>query len=166
MLARNFAHHPTPPFFLFNNLQIPPSQPSICIPFIFIKIQIPFCANSLVSHRSKTPEVTTHRSILSHPSRVPITNHKSCLFKKLPPLWPLFAAFSPLVPFIFSSLQTLFCRHRGCHPHRAAYAPLLQNTGVGLSPALSLRPLRELSVSALSFPLDPSVSQVGFCLEE
>ena len=43
----------------------------------------------------------------------PVTNHKSRLFKKLPPLAPLFAAFSPLVPFIFSTLQPLFAKQGG-----------------------------------------------------
>lgn len=62
VLTRRTAYHPTPPSFLFNNFQIPPSQPSIRIPFIFITIQIPFCANSLFSNRSKTPG-GDHRSL-------------------------------------------------------------------------------------------------------
>jgi hypothetical protein len=54
------------------------------------------------------------RLLPSHQSRV--TSHKSRVFKKLPPLCPLFAAFSPLVSFLFSNLQTLFCRPGGWHP--------------------------------------------------
>jgi hypothetical protein len=35
---------------------------------------------------------------------------------ELPPLAPLFAAFSPLDSFLFSNLQTLFCRVGGGTP--------------------------------------------------
>jgi hypothetical protein len=38
---------------------------------------------------------------------------KSRLFNRLRPLAPLFAAFSPLVSFLFSNLQPLFCRPGG-----------------------------------------------------
>ena len=42
---------------LFNNLQTPPSTPSICIPRVFIRLQIPFFATRVFSRTSESPPV-------------------------------------------------------------------------------------------------------------
>jgi hypothetical protein len=68
----------------------------------------------------------------------PSQTRNSFLIYNLPPLCPLFAAFSPLVSFLFSNLQPLFCTYRG-YPHNEIQYSLISAQ------------LSELGVSALSF---------------
>jgi hypothetical protein len=58
----------------------------------------------------------------SHLSAISLT------FNSLPPLAPLFAAFSPLVSFVFSSLQTLFADQGGA-THRFPFILLCVQGG-------------------------------------
>ena len=96
----------------FINLQIPLFPPSICNPPVISRLQTPLLATPLFSHRYKPPGVWGYFCLAVHESQV--TSHKSRPFIWLPPLCPLSALFSTLVPFVFNSLQ-----------------PLLQNTRVG-----------------------------------
>ena len=138
----------------------PSAFPSIFNALIFSELQIHFFANSLFSHRSKTPGCTGSTSL---PARLSwVTNHKSRLFKKLPSLALLFAALLPLVSFIFSSLQTLFCRPRGWgwwkfSPNRISnlqtlFFQLQQGSSVsGPQRRISNQPVTEGSFEAIRF---------------
>ena len=162
MLARHSAHHPTPPSFHFNNLQIPPSQPSIRIPFIFIKIQIPFCATSLFSHRAKTPGVTTHCAILSHPSRVTTL-----------PATASAKAGSQTTSHVFSRSCRLFgLSLQRFHPSfplfSAAYRHFSADTGGATPSCSSRRPYRVLVTRRSHFFFVVSFCSTSghFCMEE
>jgi len=91
------THHLLPPVFrpplCFHALTNPSSRK----PFIFTSIQIPGGCGG---------------TSLQSPSQLVLCG-KSIVFRYLPPLFPLFALFSALPPFVFNRLRPLFLKHPG-----------------------------------------------------
>jgi hypothetical protein len=62
-------------------------------------------------------------------------NHKSRVFRKLPPLALFFAAITRPLSFVFTNLQTLFCRPGGGPESRRAPVPPQQCGGHSFTPS-------------------------------
>ena len=98
------THHRLPTLFLSH----PPEMAGLCFhtltnpssrkPFIFTSIQIPRGVGVL---RSRPSDIRT------------FSRANSFVYKRLPPLSPLFALFSEVSPFVFNRLQPLFAKYRG-----------------------------------------------------
>lgn len=98
-----------------------------------------FCSSTLhfVSDAAFTDprNPLTNIDLPNRPGTGPIVN--SCVFISLPPLVLLFAPLLPLVSFLFSHLQTLFCKAGGWgvitvnflngYPHEEGQYPLAQS---------------------------------------
>jgi hypothetical protein len=113
LFTRRRSHASKRASFIFNHFQIPPLQPSISIPFIFIQIQIPSSASPAFSKRSALPGVSHHPL-----SPSALSYRLSAFFSAAGRLLVLsLQRFLPLVLFVFSSLQTLFCRPGGWAAH-------------------------------------------------